>query len=261
MRNVWPGAGLLVLANRDEDPRRLSAAARVRRCLPDAVPGDSSDTTGLWADYWLGGRDRRAGGTWLGINDAGLLVAITNRPETGGRLPTRSRGLLCRDLLCCRSPGQAGELAGQLIQRDQYAGLNLAISSASETLLGEVSPGWSLRPLTAELCCLGNGPADDPDDPRLESVRRLVVETVRDPASAIAVCRGHDQARPSRSACRHTVDRSTVSSAVMILSRSLETTAVHWAQGPPCRTPFQDLSGLAHEMLGHPPCPSRSVSS
>lgn len=246
-RGIWPGAELLVLANRDEDPRRPAATARIRPCLPEDVPGGG--LAGPVAGYWLGGRDRRAGGTWLGVNDAGLLVAVTNRRETQEQPPSRSRGLLCRDLLCCRSLDQAGELAGVLTQRDQYAGLNLVISTVTGTLIGEVSPAWSLRPLASELCCLGNGPVDEPGDPRLESIRRVVVETVRDTASAISACRSHDETNPPGSACRHAADRSTISSAVIILSRLPGATGVHWAEGPPCRTPFRDLSELARGLL------------
>src|SRR5262245_6366647 len=50
----------------------------------------------------IAGKDLRAGGTWLGVNDRGLLVAILNRRVNGQRVPAtdkRSRGLLCMDLL------------------------------------------------------------------------------------------------------------------------------------------------------------------
>src|SRR5690606_4845508 len=64
---VWPGRPLVVAANRDEaldrpaiDPRVWPAGEVAAR--PVLAP-----------------RDVRAGGTWLGINDAGLFVGITNR--------------------------------------------------------------------------------------------------------------------------------------------------------------------------------------
>src|SRR5438445_612545 len=43
----------------------------------------------------LSGRDELAGGTWLAVNDAGVVAGLTNRPMNGQRDPTkRSRGEL-----------------------------------------------------------------------------------------------------------------------------------------------------------------------
>ena len=53
------------------------------------------------------GIDRQAGGTWLGVNQFGLLVVVTNRPKALAPLEPRSRGLLCRDLLDRRNARDA----------------------------------------------------------------------------------------------------------------------------------------------------------
>lgn len=43
----------------------------------------------------LGGRDELAGGTWLAVNEYGVVAGLTNRPSREGRDPTkRSRGEL-----------------------------------------------------------------------------------------------------------------------------------------------------------------------
>jgi uncharacterized protein with NRDE domain len=56
------------------------------------------------------GTDEQAGGTWLGVNEFGLLVGIVNRhsprPQDSAR---RSRGILCRDLLCQKDANAARE--------------------------------------------------------------------------------------------------------------------------------------------------------
>jgi uncharacterized protein with NRDE domain len=85
-QKVFPGFPILVAANRDERYDRPSAA-------PDFVGQ---------APIVLAGRDLRAGGTWLGINQHGLVIGILNRrtnttPATNSTF--RSRGLLCLDLL------------------------------------------------------------------------------------------------------------------------------------------------------------------
>jgi uncharacterized protein with NRDE domain len=73
---------LVVAANRDEFYDRPSTAAA------------------FWAAWpWiLGGRDLKAGGTWLGIDRRGRFAAVTNYRQ-GEREPdaSRSRGLLVSD--------------------------------------------------------------------------------------------------------------------------------------------------------------------
>ena len=41
----------------------------------------------------LGGRDEKAGGTWLAVNEHGVVAGLTNRPAPDGADPARrSRG-------------------------------------------------------------------------------------------------------------------------------------------------------------------------
>jgi uncharacterized protein with NRDE domain len=91
--NVFDGYPLLVAANRDERYDRPA--------MPPAL---------IAADpKILAGKDLSAGGTWLGVNEYGLLVGILNRRlnrEVSARLQVRSRGLLCLDLLRLRSAGE-----------------------------------------------------------------------------------------------------------------------------------------------------------
>ena len=75
---VVDDAPLLVAANRDEFYAR------------DAVPMTVLRDTGPRV---LGGRDLVAGGTWMAVNEHGVVAALTNKPAEGGRDPAkRSRG-------------------------------------------------------------------------------------------------------------------------------------------------------------------------
>lgn len=78
---VFPEAPVCVGANRDE--------ARDRPSSPPAVRGGDPRV--------LAPRDERAGGTWIGYNEHGVLVAVTNRWVEG--TGERSRGLLVDDAL------------------------------------------------------------------------------------------------------------------------------------------------------------------
>src|SRR5262249_9224945 len=59
----------------------------------------------------VGGRDPVAGGTWLAVNEHGVVIAVTNRPKMQLPAAPRSRGLLARDLLACTTAAAARDLA------------------------------------------------------------------------------------------------------------------------------------------------------
>ena len=92
-RDVLAPGTILLAANRDEDPSRPSDLPMVLRESPRLV----------------GGRDRRAGGTWLAVREGRAVVALLNRPDrSGGPAPSapagpspqarRSRGALVLDV-------------------------------------------------------------------------------------------------------------------------------------------------------------------
>src|SRR5881409_1870644 len=88
-----PGYDLVIGMNRDED--RLRPAEP-----PQLLPGPPP---------LVAPRDRRAGGTWLGVNQAGLFAALSNRRGKAAAT-ARSRGLLMLDVL--KAPrGRAMEVA------------------------------------------------------------------------------------------------------------------------------------------------------
>ena len=80
MFGMVPDAPLIVAANRDE---RLDRPAVPMTVLRERQP------------RILGGRDELAGGTWLAVNENGVVAGLTNQPSFGGRDPSkRSRGEL-----------------------------------------------------------------------------------------------------------------------------------------------------------------------
>jgi uncharacterized protein with NRDE domain len=80
MFQVVPEAPLIMAANRDERYDRPAVAMAVLRERGPRI---------------LGGRDELAGGTWLAINEHGVVAGLTNQPSADGRDPTkRSRGEL-----------------------------------------------------------------------------------------------------------------------------------------------------------------------
>jgi uncharacterized protein with NRDE domain len=101
--------------------------------------------------FVLGNRrtDLRAGGTWLGVNEFGLLVAITNRKKQSPPENPPSRGLLCRSLLAFRETASAVASALRELDANAYAGCNLLIAnreSATVIEAGEVLTTTRLDP-------------------------------------------------------------------------------------------------------------------
>ena len=83
----WP---LIVAANRDEQYARPADPVTVLRERPRT----------------LGGRDRLAGGTWLALNEHGVVAGLTNQPMQ--RSPSgRSRGAIPLRLTECADAGHA----------------------------------------------------------------------------------------------------------------------------------------------------------
>ena len=79
LSGVVPGVPLLIAANRDEMYQRPADPITVLRAAQPRI---------------LGGRDELAGGTWLAVNEHGVVAGLTNQP-TGARDPAkRSRGEL-----------------------------------------------------------------------------------------------------------------------------------------------------------------------
>lgn len=95
--------GVRLLANRDERRARL--------------PGLPPRVHNLLGRRALFPRDPQGGGTWVGVNDAGLIVALLNAragDSTETCAPKRSRGLIVLQLLRCGSVREAMATAAAL---------------------------------------------------------------------------------------------------------------------------------------------------
>lgn len=108
---------LVLVANRDEFRDRITEPA------------------GFWNDapQLLAGRDRQAGGTWLGVTLGGKVAAVTNyRDARQQAVDPPSRGFLVADYL--RDPDMTAADLERLLESDghRYDGFNLLYGSCSE---------------------------------------------------------------------------------------------------------------------------------
>jgi uncharacterized protein with NRDE domain len=131
-------------------------------------------------------------GTWLGVNEAGLVVAVTNRSD--GELAwvdqIRSRGLLAVALLGFQDPADATAFARDELARGGYGGCNYLIASRGAAFVVH-APGArriTTKPLSPGLHCMTNLDLNDAQDHRIRIVRECL-EPSRFVDSAQQLCR------------------------------------------------------------------------
>lgn len=229
-----------IFANREEAYTRPSSPPQVHLREGDRAA-------------WLGGEDLLAGGTWLALNEHGLLVAVTNRPKSNVPPAPRSRGLLCRELAGLMDVSSAEQEALRQLRTLPYAGCNLLLVTCDAAVVIEAGDEVKRTSLGLGLHIITNGPLDDPHDRRIARVRAELaaakLSSVQDwSAASMRLCgEGSDANRAA--ICLTGRDRGTVSSTVVALRPSLVDSGYWHAPGPPSRTAFEDLSPLLGRIL------------
>jgi len=197
-----------------------------------------------WERRTVAPRDREAGGTWLGVNEDGLFVALTNRPaETEGE---RSRGLLVRDALAEPTAAAALETVRDALARP-YSGFNLVLADAGggaddpECVLITYDGEATVRRLEPGVHVVVNegydgetaksrrirGALESLDARDGEEWRRLAGERLGDHALG---------------ACIHGERGGTVSASLLTVSPEGDV-VYEFASGPPCETAFERVEG------------------
>ena len=228
---VVEDAPIVVGANREEE---YSRGGEPPQLLDGPVPA-------------VAGRDPRAGGTWFGVNQRGVLVAITNRPKSEVPAQPRSRGLLARELLDCPTAAAALERATQELERGCYAGCNLLCADAESATVVHGGDWLRVRPLPPGLHILTAHDVNDASDRRLGHALWWLSQRgyacAEDCLRALQeLCAQSGNGDPP--ICLHGERGGTVSSSAVALRSPLARSRYLHAQGPPDRTPYTDYSPL-----------------
>jgi uncharacterized protein with NRDE domain len=236
---VFTDHPVVVAANRDEALDRPSE--------PPAVIGEDPGV--------IAPRDADAGGTWIGYNEHGTFVAITNRWTDADLVGERSRGLLVHDALDCESAEEAARLAEGAVETDEYEGFNLLVADANAAVLCEWAGGLRVGNLDPGVHVVMNVgaigrvtiPASWPERGEQQAANgRRVRETLqpepgeharewRDRAADVlgdhdyGVCVHHEE-----------FDFGTRSSSLVTIDAD-SSSDYRYADGPPCRTEFEPV--------------------
>ncbi|HET7499125.1 MAG TPA: NRDE family protein [Candidatus Eisenbacteria bacterium] len=265
------GPRTLVLgANRDESPERASAPPGILRERPRVVGGRDLVAGGTW----LAVRDARAVTALMNRRPTPGTAPPAGGPAgeaplEGGPAP-RSRGLLCLNAAALGGaqdqphridPG-TGErhparlhAALALIDRDAYAACTLVglnVDEPSWAILAEAGQETGVRILEPGWNVVTHAEVNDPGEPRTAWLRSrlesLAPRTADEALRAIAalLVTHEDVERSVPGVCLHRDRFPTVSSSLIALGDLGNRGPQRYlhAPGPPCSTPYADLSSL-----------------
>ena len=235
----WP---VIVAANRDEFLER-----------PTVDP-----TTLLEQPHVVGGKDLRAGGTWLGISEFGLIAGLLNRRASGAPNPVaRSRGLLCLDALSQRTIREAVDLVRAQCG-ENYNPFNLLLASRDEAWVAcNRGDQIELIQLKPGLHMLSNLNVNDPECPKISrAYQRFAGLAAKPEFRTEPVVYRHELAalladhstqldtsdengsRPNNALCLHLGNYGTRSSSLIFVGAAPERIEHFFAPGPPCTTGY-----------------------
>jgi uncharacterized protein with NRDE domain len=244
---------LVVAANRDENYARASTPPQLLSQAPRV----------------LAGLDGRHAGSWMGVGEGGLFVGVTNQRTL--HLPDanlRSRGAVVLEAL------RQGSVAGverylATLDPQAYNPFNLAFGDGESLRIAYARPeGIEVVSLEPGLHVLANDRLDSPHFPKTRRAAALATPLLQAPWEELA--RGlqsvlADHVLPPRAAvpppprgavmpraflrrlqalCIHTPLYGTHSSTLLALAPGGRLAHYLFAPGPPCRTPFDDVTAL-----------------
>jgi uncharacterized protein with NRDE domain len=233
---VFADTPVAVAANRDEaDDRPSRPPARIESEPAVVAP-----------------RDEEAGGTWIGYNEAGVFVGITNRWVEADLAGERSRGLLVRDALEHESAEDAARHVEREVREHEYDGFNLVVADAAAAVLLEWDGQLAVRNFDPGVHVVVNVGADG--DYTIPSVRPEVSERQAGNANAVRTAL---QPEPGEQAgvwldrakevisdheygvCIHRNGFGTRSSS--LITMGTDGASYRFAEGPPCETAYRPV--------------------
>src|SRR5262249_18053979 len=233
---IFPSYPLVIAANRDEDLHRPATP-------PFLWPGPLP---------FVAPRDEAAGGTWLGLNAAGLFVGITNRFGVPKDPRRSSRGQLVTEALLAPSAS---------VLHQQLAGLAPARFNAFHLLYADRTTAyvtWSdgervlQETLPPGVHIVTERSLGGDDRARTELIRKRWprIQSEDELLDELPMLLGVHTEDPLGSICVHApaLNYGTRSSLILLLAASLGRSQFLWAEGSPCQVPYRDQARLLQEL-------------
>lgn len=254
IKDRHPTYPLIVAANRDEFYARPSTPPRLVHTSPRAIAGT----------------DLVKGGSWMGANERGFFVAVTNQRTNGGTDPSlASRGTIVLEALARRDLGEVDALFASLDARE-YNPFNAIYGDASTLKVAYARKNArevAVSELASGVWVLPNDRIGSPEFPKAARASELITPHVEAPWEVLtaelartlgdhtkppleSIAEPPPGARFDRSLlrelqalCIHTPAYGTRSATIIAL-RPGAVAHYLFAAGPPCSTPFVDVTDL-----------------
>lgn len=179
--------------------------------------------------------DLAAGGTWIGVNEHGIVGAIANRPA--GLAGDRSRGWLVRTALRAGTATEARDRLQAALATASYAGCSVLVAGPAGAHLVTWDGSVDARALEPGVHVLVNDGLNAPAKARriraaLAGVPRSDVETWKQAVR-------HRLNDHEFGACVHRAGAGTRSQSIIAVRSGVITYA--YADGPPCVAPSRQV--------------------
>ena len=245
-----PSFPVLVAANRDERYDRGTSAPSIQSGKPRV----------------LCGTDEEAGGTWLGVNQNGLFVGVCARSKMMPTFISRSRGLLCKDMLRTGSSREAVDLCMEEVTSGKYNGANFIIADAEGGWTVHAGDDANVVALEEGLNLLADHDLNDPRDERICLAKRhLTLQTLDSPVKFLAIASKVFARAPAPEGRPSMVlrgkERGTVSSTLISLGQKPRDAIFQHASGAPDKHRYEDFSPLLRDILSRGLREARTVKA
>jgi hypothetical protein len=233
-----PESPILVAANREEYYDRPTQSPSIQSGKPRV----------------LCGMDQRAGGTWLGVNQHGMFVGLSNRRSTSDTIGARSRGLLAREVLRCANARKGVDKAMEELMTHRYEPLNLVVCDAESGWVIHSDETQEVLPLEDGLNIIGTQNLNDSNDDRVQLAHRLLTLQMLDsPVKFLAVASKVFARTPTPQGRASMVlrgrDFGTVSSTLLALGPKPRDAIFQYSAGSPDEAKYEDYSPMLRDIL------------
>ena len=203
--------------------------------------------------------DVASGGTWIGINKDGLLLAITNQETQSIEKPGRSRGLLALDILReCSSSSEARSYLYDPSIRGLYRPGNFVVADSEEAwhvLWDKQTTDWRITPGPYAMGVVTMYPGIKLNDhaERLgldsEMRRKRAYQLLKEyqpesideaVAKMMEISADHEYGKTTSSICWHSKDYKQTSSTIIALGSEPDISKIYYCVGNACESSFQE---------------------
>lgn len=223
--------------------------------------------------------DLRSGGTWIGFNEKGLLVAVVDQhSHPGEEGQKRSRGVLILEILgsYCKAAeareylvgelGRGGYKRGNFVLLDYESGYHVVYEGGNNLFVREINRGLYVvtnltpTPVTHIDNDYVRGVLERAEKrkARAEELGKAIVSRIERGelreidgllSTLMNVARDHAYGKSIYSICLHDNVWQTTSATIMAVGKDIGDSRVLYARGPPCESAFVDYSFLLRDMM------------